>query len=199
MSLEPQLPHRLSKVRVCAGAHLTMVSIWSSLSSCPRNSATRRTSRSGPCFKSSYFNTSTLSCFYNTRFWFLYCCKFYLVCCGNKKQCSRQLQCEVPCGIGDVNSALSSLPSTSHARPHRGVWQFLGGLGEGGWGRGVGGGEGGWGRGRGQGTFHPLCHILHDHKVLRPKGTSHNNCRAHITRRHIPIKIRQIHICSLKT
>ncbi len=28
--------------------------------------------------------------------------------------------------------------------------------------------------GRGQGTFHPPCHILHYHMVLRPKGTSHN-------------------------
>ncbi len=43
-------------------------------------------------------------------------------CTQNKKQCSRQLQCEVPCGIGDVvnsslfiNSSLSSLSSTSHA------------------------------------------------------------------------------------
>ncbi len=40
----------------------------------------------------------------------------------NKKQCSRQLQCKVPCGISDVmnsflfiNSSLSSLSSTSHA------------------------------------------------------------------------------------
>ncbi len=36
----------------------------------------------------------------------------------------------------------------------------------GGWGEGVGGG--------GQGTFHPPCHILHYHMVLRPEGTSHN-------------------------
>ncbi len=35
----------------------------------------------------------------------------------------------------------------------------------------MGGGEG---RGRGQGIFHPPCHILHYHKVLCPKGTSHN-------------------------
>ena len=40
----------------------------------------------------------------------------------NKKQCSRQLQCEVPCSVGNVinsslfnNSSLSSLFSTSHA------------------------------------------------------------------------------------
>ncbi len=38
------------------------------------------------------------------------------------------------------------------------------------WGSGCGGL-----RGRGQGTFHPPCHILHDHMVLRPEGTSHNN------------------------
>ncbi len=45
------------------------------------------------------------------------------------------------------------------------------------------GGGGGWGsgegvrvrgRGRGQGTFQPPCHTLHDHIVIRPKGTSHN-------------------------
>ncbi len=30
------------------------------------------------------------------------------------------------------------------------------------------------GRGRGQGTFHPPCHVLHYHMVLRPEGTSHN-------------------------
>ena len=45
--------------------------------------------------------------------------------CLNKKQCSRQLQCEVPCSIGNVaNSSLfinSSLSSTNHA-----VW--MGGL-----------------------------------------------------------------------
>ncbi len=40
----------------------------------------------------------------------------------NEKQCSRQLQCEVPCGVSNVvnsslfiNSSLSSLSSTSHA------------------------------------------------------------------------------------
>ncbi len=45
-----------------------------------------------------------------------------------------------------------------------GVWQ---GEGVGGMGRGV--------RGRGQLTFHPPCHTLHYHMVLRPEGTSHNN------------------------
>ncbi len=41
---------------------------------------------------------------------------------SNKKQCSRQLQCEVPCSVGNVvnsslfiNSSLSSLSSTNHA------------------------------------------------------------------------------------
>ncbi len=40
---------------------------------------------------------------------------------ANKKQCSRQLQCKVPCGVGNIvnaslfiNSSLSSLFSTSH-------------------------------------------------------------------------------------
>ena len=63
----------------------------------------------------------------------------------NKKQCSRQLQCEVPCGIGNVinsslfiNSSLSSLSSTSHA-VH-------------GWGSHLQWGEGGGGRG-GRGHF----------------------------------------------
>ncbi len=32
----------------------------------------------------------------------------------------------------------------------------------------------GLGEGRGQGIFHPPCHILHHHMVLRPKGTSQN-------------------------
>ncbi len=97
----------------------------------------------------------------------------------NKKQCSRQLQCEVPC-TGNVinsslfiNSSLSSLSSTSHA-VCRGVQPQVGeGVAEGrGLGQGVGGGEGV--RERGQGTFHPPCHVLHYHMVLRPKGTSHN-------------------------
>ncbi len=51
---------------------------------------------------------------------------------------------------------------------HGGVWMQGGSSGEGGWGRGGGLG------GRGQGTFHPPCHILHHHMVLRPKGTLHN-------------------------
>ncbi len=42
-------------------------------------------------------------------------------------------------------------------------------------GGGGSGGGGGWGRGRGQRTFHPPCHTLHYHMVLRPEGTSHNN------------------------
>ncbi len=56
-----------------------------------------------------------------------------------------------------INSSLSSLSLVT-----RGDW----------W--GVGGGGGGL-RGRGQGTFHPPCHVLHDHMALRPKMTSHNN------------------------
>ncbi len=46
----------------------------------------------------------------------------------NKKQCSRQLQCEVPCSVGNVvnsslfNSSWSSLSSTSHADFAGGVW-----------------------------------------------------------------------------
>ncbi len=58
---------------------------------------------------------------------------------GNKKQCSRQLQCEVPCGVGNVinsslfiNSSLSSLSSTSHAICREGVWLWGGPQGEGG-------------------------------------------------------------------
>ena len=55
----------------------------------------------------------------------------------NKKQCSRQLQCEVPCSIGNVvnsslfiNSSLSSLPSTCHAAccPWEGGGSGQGGL-----------------------------------------------------------------------
>ncbi len=86
----------------------------------------------------------------------------------NKKQCSRQLQCKVPCSISNVinsslfiNSSLSSLSSTSHAV--RGGGGSTGGLWPGG---------GPWGRG--QGTFWSSCHILHYHMVLRPKGTLHN-------------------------
>ncbi len=76
----------------------------------------------------------------------------------NKKQCSRQLQCEVPCGVSNVvnsslfiNSSLSYLSSTSHTvlrgegSGHGGeAWVGGGGLGEG---RGLGGGD--------RGHFHP--------------------------------------------
>ncbi len=72
-----------------------------------------------------------------------------VVVSGNKKQCSRQLQCKVPCA-GNVinsslfiNSSLSSLSSTSHA-------VCRGGLAMGGF--GYRGGRGG-GRGRGRGHF----------------------------------------------
>ncbi len=71
----------------------------------------------------------------------------------NKKQCSRQLQCKVPCGIGNVinsslfsNSSLSSLSSTSHAVLGV-VWLQGGWVGGGGWGRGRGF------RGEGRGCF----------------------------------------------
>ncbi len=57
------------------------------------------------------------------------------------------------------NSSLSSLSSTSYAICREGGVQWGGGL--------AGGG--------GQGTFHPPCHVLHYHLVLRPEGTSHNN------------------------
>ncbi len=107
---------------------------------------------------------------------------------ANKKQCSRQLQCEVPCGVSNAvnsslfnNSSLSSLSSTSHAAccPWGGpassggshLWQGGSCLqqGEGVW-YGGGGlvGEGG------QGAFLSSCHTLHYHMVLLPKGTSHN-------------------------
>ncbi len=50
----------------------------------------------------------------------------------NKKQCSRQLQCEVPCSIGNViNSSLfinyswSSLSSTSHTACYLGEGVYL--------------------------------------------------------------------------
>ncbi len=85
----------------------------------------------------------------------------------NKKQCSRQLQGEVPCAGNVVNSSLfinsslSSLSSTRHACCPQG-----GGLAAGGVGHGGGGGEGLGGRG--QGTFHRPCHLLHYHMVLRP-------------------------------
>ncbi len=64
-----------------------------------------------------------------------------------KKQCSTQLQCEVPCAGTVVNSSLSSLSSTSHA-VHRGGGLAIGGsrCGE------VWVGEGGWGRGRVEGV-----------------------------------------------
>ncbi len=90
---------------------------------------------------------------------------------SNKKQYSRQLQCEVPCDVGNViDSSLSSLSSTGHA-VHRGGGPASG--------RGEGGlvGEGGLAGGGGQDIFQSSCHILHYHMVLCPKGTSHNqNC-----------------------
>ncbi len=93
---------------------------------------------------------------------------------GARSLSSRQLQCEVPCGIGNVinpslfiNSSLSSLSSTSHA-VHKGGPTSKGVLPP-------AGGEGGPMGGGGQGTFQSSCHILHYHTVLCPKGTSHNH------------------------
>ncbi len=86
---------------------------------------------------------------------------------GNKKQCSRQLQCEVPC-----RSVMLSILPCPPCLLHGGGGGLVGerGLAGGLAGEGVGG----RGRGRGQGTFHPPCHILHYHMVLCPEGTSHN-------------------------
>ncbi len=101
---------------------------------------------------------------------------------SNKKQCSRQLQCKVPCGIGNVinsslfiNSSLSSLSFTSHAVQGGGFLPLVGGscLWQGG--SCLQQGEGALVGGGGQGTFQSSCHILHYHMVLRPKGTSHND------------------------
>ncbi len=72
---------------------------------------------------------------------------------------TRQLQCEVPCGVGNIvnsslfiNSSLSSLSSTSHA-VHRGEPVQRGG------GSGRGRGRGGGGRGGGRGHFiHPAIY-----------------------------------------
>ncbi len=81
----------------------------------------------------------------------------------------------------------SPLPAMSLVLPYPPclpqVMQAAGGV----WGQGVwvwGEGAGVWGRGRGlrgrgQGTFHPPCHILHYHMVLRPEGTSHNGIMSH--------------------
>ncbi len=78
---------------------------------------------------------------------------------GNKKQCSRQLQCEVPCSVGNIvnsslfiNSSWSPLSSTSQAIFAGGGCLALGGSGHGGvWPQG-GSGHGGvcpWGGGAG--------------------------------------------------
>ncbi len=76
---------------------------------------------------------------------------------------SAQGNCSAKSLAGNIaDYSLSSLSST-------GGWGVGGGVqGQGGLGVGVV-------RGRGQGTFHPSCHILHYHMVLRPKGTSHND------------------------
>ncbi len=92
---------------------------------------------------------------------------------------SAQGNCSAKSLAGNViDSSLSSLSSKGGGS--RGVWWGSGvWQGEGGWGLGEGrgwgggGGVGGWGRG--QGIFHPPCHVLHYHMVLRPEGTPHNN------------------------
>ncbi len=68
---------------------------------------------------------------------------------------SAQANCSAKSLAGNVVD--SSVSSTSHAVQSWGV------------------GEGEGVRGRGQGTFHPPCHKLHYHMVLRPEGTSHNH------------------------
>ncbi len=99
---------------------------------------------------STWFARFGLFCWQNWK-----CCDIMFLWCEdyieNKKQCSWQLQCEAPSAGNVVNSSLfvnssmSSLSSTRHAT--------------------CGGGRPGGG---GQGTFHPPCHILHHHIVLRP-------------------------------
>ncbi len=100
-------------------------------------------------------------------------CTFVMSVACNEKQCSRQLQCEVPCSVAvalmsSILPCLSILPGAPCPPPAMlssaeggGVW--------------AGSGQGGRGEG-GQGTFWSSCHILHYHMVLRPKGTSHNEC-----------------------
>ena len=92
----------------------------------------------------------------------------------NEKQCSRQLQCEVPCSIAaalmsSLLPCLSILPGPPYPPP---VMLSSGGTGHRVGGLAVGGGV--WPKG-GQGTFWSSCHILHYHMVLHPKGTSHND------------------------
>ncbi len=120
-------------------------------------------------------------------------CKSDTIRLINKKQCSRQLQCEVPCGIGDVvnsslfiNSSLSSLSSTSHA-VYRGSHLWQGGgvcLQQGGF--ASSGGRGAH-RGRGTGDISVQLPLLHYHMVLRPKGTSHNETHKHFTGGRTPL------------
>ncbi len=80
----------------------------------------------------------------------------------NKQQCSRHLQCEVPCGVSNVNSSLfinsslSPLSSTSHAGPPPPPQ------------------EGGPAGGRGAGDISSTLPLLHYHMVLSPIGTSDN-------------------------
>ncbi len=97
---------------------------------------------------------------------------FWPICCTKKAtRSSAQGNCSAKSlPAGDVvDSFLSSL-SSKEGGP--GAGGDLG-SGVGVWGWGVGEVGGGWGRG--QGTFQPLCHVLHYHMVLRPEGNSHNH------------------------
>ncbi len=99
---------------------------------------------------------------------------------NNKKQCSRQLQCEIPCGVGNVvnsslfiNSSLSSLSSTLHAVCRGGpppvggshLWQGEGVW----WGRGSGRGRGRGGLAGGRGAEDISVQLPY---TARPQGAS---------------------------
>ncbi len=90
---------------------------------------------------------------------------------AKKTRSSAQGNCSAKSLAG--NAVMSSiLPCPPCLQPRGSRWGEGEGVvgGGGGGGRGeVGGGGWGWG------TFHPPCHVLHHHIMLRPKGTSHNN------------------------
>ena len=93
----------------------------------------------------------------------------------NKKQCSRQLQCEVPC-----RPVMSSILPCPPCLLQGGGGLVGGGGSSRGWGEGP---EGGWGGGRcGRGHFiHPAISCTTTCMVLRPEGTSHNKqVRLHV-------------------
>ncbi len=113
---------------------------------------------------------------------------FYRLVIQDKTRSSVQDNCSAKCLAPVMSSILPCPPCLLHGGSSGGlgVW----------WGARAGGGGGGLGEGRGvrggggwQGTFHPPCHILHYHMVLRPlhyhmvlrpKGTSHNYDIAYI-------------------